>query len=185
MAMPNAIDGWTVEQVHRLPDDGNRYEVIDGRLLVNPPPSLAHQRAVVQLTVLLEPYLAANSIGVLYIAPGGVDIGPRTWVEPDLFVLPLVGGKEPTTFADAGRLMLAIEILSPSSVRSDRGEKRALYARLGTPEYWIVDTADRSIERWRAGAASGEIVRDRITWRPDPERPALVLDLGALFARAG
>jgi hypothetical protein len=95
--------------VRALPDDGNRYEVIDGELFVTPAPSVGHQRAVLELALLVAPYLRAHRIGEALISPADVIVyGPRKFVQPDLFVVPLVRGA-PMQGVDRGR--------SPSSHR--------------------------------------------------------------------
>jgi len=93
MAMPAQHTEWTVEMVRALPDDGNRYEVIDGELFVTPAPSVAHQRAVLELAYFVGPYVRAHRIGEALISPADVIVyGPRKFVEPDLFVVPPVNG---------------------------------------------------------------------------------------------
>jgi Uma2 family endonuclease len=183
MVMAPATARWTVEQVHQLPEDGNRYEVIDGQLFVSPPPSYGHQGLLRELTVGLALYLRENPIATCFPAPAGVAVNEDTEVEPDLFVVPLVNGRDPKSFAEAERLLLVMEILSPTSRRRDRGIKRDLYVRMGVPEYWIVDPDAKAIERWRPGMTSPEILHERIEWRPDAERPAWAVDLVELFAR--
>lgn len=180
MATPQKL--WTVEEVQALPDDGNRYEVVDGELLVTPAPSWRHGDAVLVLVRAFDPYLAAYRAGHLKIAPQDVVWGRRSVVEPDLFVVPLVEGRPPRTWEEAGRLLLAVEVLSPSSARADRIVKRRLYQREGVPEYWIVDADARLVERWRPEDERPELLTETIEWRPDPARPPLVIDLAAYFA---
>ena len=89
MAMPAHPTEWTVEMVRAIPEDSNRYEVIDGELFVTPAPSVAHQRAVLELALLVAPYVRAHRIGEALIAPADVIVyGPRKFVQPDLFVVP-------------------------------------------------------------------------------------------------
>ena len=183
MVMAPATRQWTVEQVHQLPDDGNRYEVINGRLFVNPPPSVVHQFLLQELDVRLWTYLQANPVGTVFPAPTGVRVDAETQVEPDLLVVPLIEGKIPHALPEPTRLLLAIEILSPSTKSKDRLEKRDLYIEMGVPEYWIVDPDAKAVERWRPGMSAPEILRDRIEWRPDPGKPAFIVDLAELFAR--
>ena len=134
MDMPHAGGGWTAEMVRALPDDGKRYEVIDGELFVTPSPSWRHGDAVLGLVERLSPYLREHRLGHLKIAPQDVEFDPRNMVEPDLFVVPLVDGRRPLRWEDVRRLMLAIEILSPTMARADRIRKRALYQRERVPE---------------------------------------------------
>jgi Uma2 family endonuclease len=183
MVMAPATTVWTVEQVDQLPEDGNRYEVIHGRLFVSPSPSMAHQILLQELDGQLWTYLRAHPIGALFPAPTGVTVDATTKVEPDLFVSPLVAGRAPKSFPEAGALLLAIEVLSPSTMAKDRTQKRDLYLEMGIPEYWIVDPDAKAIERWRPGMTAPEILRERIEWRPDAEHPAWVVDLPELFSR--
>ena len=183
MAMPAQPSEWTVQMVRALPDDGNRYEVIDGELYVTPAPSWTHQRAVLELALLLTPYVRQHAIGDVYIAPADVMFGPRDMVEPDLFAVPLVNGAPPRTWEEVGRLVLAVEVLSPSTVRTDRGGKRELYQRKNVPEYWIVDTDNRRVERWRPNDTPAETLTSTLEWQPDRFAEALIIDLRQYFAR--
>ncbi len=116
MSHPTAkagTSGWTAEMLDELPDDGNRYEIIDGELFVTPSPTWRHGDAVMELYQLLNPYVRAHALGHVKVAPQDVVYSRRTVVEPDLFVVPLVDGRKPRTWAEAGRLLLAVEVLSP------------------------------------------------------------------------
>jgi Uma2 family endonuclease len=84
-------------------------------------------------------------------------------------------------FQDVGVLELAVEVLSPSTVGPDRFTKRREYQRRGVPEYWIVDTASRSVERWRPTDEEPEMLFDTLNWQPRADTPPLAIDLGALF----
>ena len=182
MAMP-ALHDWTVEMVHALPDDGNRYEVLEGELLVSPAPSMLHQRALRELVLLLAPYAARVGLDLLF-APAAVTWGPRTELQPDALVMPLVEGKAVARFEDAGRLELAVEVLSPSTARTDRYRKRPEYQRRGVTEYWIVDVDARLVERWRPGEEVPEVLVETLAWQPRAEHEPLVIDLARLFAIA-
>jgi Uma2 family endonuclease len=184
MAMPPQHTEWTVEMVRALPDDGNRYEVIDGELLVTPAPSVFHQRAVLELALLIAPYVRAHRIGEALISPADVIVyGPRKFVQPDLFVVPLVNGAPMRAWTEVGRLLLAVEVLSPSTRQIDRGRKRHLYREKAVPEYWIVDIDERTIERSRPDDSPVELLTESLQWHPDPDVPALVIDLPAYFDR--
>jgi Uma2 family endonuclease len=151
--------------------------------LVGPAPSWTHQRAVRESMLLLAPYVRDHAIGDAMISPADVVFGPRNMVEPDLFVVPLVGGRVPKGWQDVGRLLLTAEVLSPSSGRTDRGEKLDPYKRKRVPEYWIVDVDARVVERWQLDDTEPERLTASLEWRPDPATPALVIDLPAYFAR--
>jgi Uma2 family endonuclease len=183
MAMPAQPTEWTIDMVRALPDDGNRYEVIDGELFVTPAPSWIHQNAVLELALLLTPYLRAHALGHAIISPADVVFGPRNAVEPDLFVVPLVEGLPPRTWEEAGRLLLTVEVLSPSTRRADRVEKRDLYKRKAVPRYWIVDTDARTVERYLPDDSAPETFTETLEWQPDNAAPPLVIDLPAYFDR--
>lgn len=181
MHMAIAAREWTVEEVQALPSDGNRYEVIDGELLVSPSPSSTHQDAVLELAIRLAAYVKGNQAGHIYVAPADVVYGNGTLVQPDVFAVPLVGGRRPRTWAEAERVILAVEVLSPSTARADRTLKRRLYQKQAVPEYWIVDVDGRLVERWRAGDERPELLTDELEWRPSPDSPALVIRLEEYF----
>lgn len=182
MHMPNRVGTteWTVEELASLPDDGNRYEVVDGELLVTPAPSEAHQDAAGELYHRFRLYLDRSPLHV-FIAPCAVTFSRRREVQPDVFVLPAVDGKRARTFREAGQLELAVEVLSPSSARADRYVKRRMYQSERVPEYWIVDVASRLVERWHPDDEEPEVLLDRLTWQPLTEQAPLVLDLEEFF----
>jgi Uma2 family endonuclease len=177
--------GWTVDQLAALPDEGKRYEIIDGDLYVTPSPAYRHQEAAAELLVRLRVYLKARRAGNALGAPADVVFGERTVVEPDIIVLPLVEDRRPRDFAEAGRLLLAVEVLSPGTAARDRGVKRELYQRQGVPEYWIVDLDAHLIERWRPDDPRPEIVHDRLQWLPEGTGEPFVLDVPEFFAEVG
>ena len=182
MGMPaTATKEWTVEMLETLPDDGNRYEIIDGELYVSPGPAWTHQEVLWELTFLFASYLKKNPVAFGLCAPADVVFDRRNVVEPDLFVTPLVDGRNPSSYEDAGSLLLAIEILSPSTGRLDRTKKRNLYRRFGVAEYWIVDVDARLIERWKPEDERPEILDEVIEWRPSAENPPLRIDLAEFF----
>jgi Uma2 family endonuclease len=182
MAMATASKHWTIDMVRALPDDRNRYEIIDGELFVTPSPSRIHQRAVVELVLRIVPYLKGERIGEAVIAPVDVELAVDTMVEPDLFVAPPVKGRPPHSWTEAEQLLLVVEVLSPSTARADRVRKRALYARVRVPEYWIVDVDARIIERWRPDDERPEILSERLEWCPHKDHPPLTIDLAQYFA---
>ncbi|MBK6845137.1 MAG: Uma2 family endonuclease [Gemmatimonadetes bacterium] len=173
---------WTVEALRALPDDGQRYEVVDGELLVSPSPSLVHQDAVGELFVLLRSHARRNDLHCI-IAPAEVRFSPNRVVQPDVFVVPFIGGRKPARLDDVHRLILAVEVLSPSSARADRHSKRHLYQSQSVPEYWIVDPANRFVERWRPGDDAPEVLLDSLTWTPREGGEPLVIDLAAYLRR--
>ena len=103
-------------------------------------------------------------------------------MQPDLFVVPLPEGRRSPNWTDVTTLLLAVEVLSPSTARYDRLTKRRLYQQQGV-EYWIVDLDARVVERWLPGSERPDIIADLLEWRPDSSRPQLTIDLELVFAR--
>jgi len=173
---------WTVDDLQDLPDDGQRYEVIDGELFVIPSPSYDHQAAVAVLYRRLAEYLERDRIGYALLAPADVTFSPERLVQPDVFVVPLVSGHRPRSFEDVKRLLLSVEVLSPSTARQDRVEKRALYRDEGVSEFWIVDLDARTFERSTPADARVDVLDARVEWLPAGASSPFVLDVPAYFA---
>lgn len=180
MGMPETRRDWTLDEVYALPDDGNRYELIDGELFVTPAPSYVHQRVAGRLSRLLGSYADAVGIDVL-MAPFEIRIEGPGEVQPDLVAFPVPTDPASTRFVDVTSLVLAVEILSPSTARVDRHRKRRLYQRNGVPEYWIVDAANRLIERWRPTDVEPDVFTDSMSWKVPAAAESLRIDLLAFF----
>ena len=172
---------YSAEMVRALPDDGNRYETVHGELLVSPAPRHVHQLVVARLMEQLQPYLRAHPVGVLLPSPADVSSGSDTLVQPDLFVVE-IGQARTMEWPQLQHLLLAIEIVSPSSRRADRFTKRVLYQRAGIPDYWVVDIEAAAIERWTPDATAPDLLRDTVQWQPAGVTTALSVDIPALFA---
>lgn len=182
MGMPQTEELWTAERLQSVPDDGWRHEVIDGVHYMTPAPTFRHQRALAELFTLLQPYCKRVGLDLLF-APAAVRFGKLTEVQPDLLVLPLRNdGRRAEQFSDVGRLVLAVEVLSPGTAQVDRTVKRALYQREGVPEYWIVDVNGRCVERWRGECGTVEKCGGTIEWKGGANCEVLVIDLTAYFA---
>lgn len=175
---------WTVDQLWTVPADGQRREIIDGELFVSPSPVWSHQYVVDELARAIHSYLRRNRIAKVLTAPADVVFGPRTLVQPDVLVVPLVAGRPPANFHEAGKLLIAAEVLSPGTARRDRGVKRRLYQRESVSEYWIIDVDSRLIERWLPGDERPEVITTRLEWIPDGAGETFVLDVQDLFASA-
>ena len=146
MGMVATRGTWTAEMLRALPDDGKRYEIVHGELLVTPSPSFTHQRAVRELLWLVEAYLRPDRRAEVLSSPADIELQPDSIVQPDVFVFATVAGKPVRDWSEIGPLLLAIEILSPSTARYDRVVKRRLYLEQRIPEYWIVDCDARCVE---------------------------------------
>lgn len=183
MGMPQPATRWTADQVRALPDDGNRYEVVDGKLLVTPAPGWPHQRAVREFLGLLDQHARALAIGEALASPADIELDRYGMVQPDVFVEGLVDGRLPQHWNAGAPLLLVVEVLSPSTARADRTTKRRRYQRAGIPEYWIVDLDARVVERWRPGDERPEVLGEAIAWQPVPGANPLTIALAPLFAR--
>jgi Uma2 family endonuclease len=130
----------TYDDLRELPDDGNRYEIIGGELVMNPAPRRDHQEVVANLDWILQRFLRASGLGRAYTHPVDVYLGRHDIVQPDLIVITAdrLGIYEPEGIVVAPPDVV-VEILSPSTRGIDRIRKMALYARTGVPEYWIAD----------------------------------------------
>lgn len=171
-AWPPPQGEWTYEDWLKLPDDGYRYEVIDGVLYMSPPPRIRHQRASFRLARRLGNFVEEHHLGEVLEAPVGVRL-PNQPVpfQPDIiFVraerLDIIGEDYVEGTPD-----LIIEILSPGNWLYDRREKMQVYQAAGVPEYWIVDPRDNTIEIYilEQGAylltgkyGQGEVARSRL-----------------------
>lgn len=180
MGMPEAVR-WTRAAVLALPEDGKRYELIDGELIVTPTPRVRHQEGVMELFRLLDPWIRAHGVGRCFGLPGDLEIEPGQVNAPDMFVVP--PGPRHARWEDFPVPLLVIEVGSPSTARYDRGLKRRFYQRAGVPEYWIVDLDARVVERWRPGDERPEVLEQELSWEPAPGVPPLVVDLAAFFSR--
>ena len=179
--MPEILERWTAARVRELPDDGRRYEVVDGELLVTPAPRWTHQEAVFRLARLLDDYLRSLGGAHVVSSPADIEFDPHTLVQPDVFVVPSIRGRRPREWSEISDLLLAVEVLSPSTARADRTVKRRRYQRAGVPAYWIVDLDARLIERWRPSDQRPELLTDALTWELRAGVEPLAIDLPAFF----
>jgi Uma2 family endonuclease len=137
---------WTYSHYAALPDDGNRYEIIDGVLYMAPAPFGPHQRIVVHLVHYLCTYVENKGLGLVYTAPFDVELGPGTSVQPDVTVLLHSNKRASVPSRMKGAPDLVVEVLSPNYVKFDRQKKYQAYAQAGITEYWIVDPKAYTIE---------------------------------------
>ncbi len=181
MALPTVSShDWTIEKLHALPDDGNRYEIIDGVLYVTPAPRPIHQWALHVLLDLVQPYARARGLEGMCL-PADVAFSDRVVVQPDLYVFSKAAGSSIREWSDIQPLELVVEVLSPSSRRYDRTVKRDLYRQQGIPEYWIVDIDARIIERWRPSSPHCERHATVFHWQPVATHPPLQINVVQYF----
>lgn len=138
MALP-AHRPLTYDDLVDLPDDGLRYEIIDGELYVTAAPSTKHQRALGNLYYLIRVHLHEHPAGQVYFAPLDIVFDPINVVEPDLLFVSNARAEVLTEKNVQGPPDLLVEILSPSTRKVDETTKRRLYERMGVDEYWLAD----------------------------------------------
>jgi Uma2 family endonuclease len=138
MGMPDILTPvyWTADMARHLPEDGNRYEVVYGELLVTPAPRLWHQQLVQRLSFTLAKYLEIHRAGVVLTSPADISWGRDVLVQPDVFVVPVEQART-LEWSAIRDLLLVAEVLSPSTPRHDRFTKRRRYQEAGVPLYWI------------------------------------------------
>jgi Uma2 family endonuclease len=166
--------GLTYADYVALPDDGQRYQLVEGELVVTPSPTSWHQSIAIKLGSLLLAHVEERGLGIVLAAPLDVRLDDHTVVQPDLL---FVAEGRRSVFREAyvdGAPDLCVEILSPGTERFDRVRKLEVYARFGVAHYWIVDPQPRTIEEH---VLSGDVFRVRsVAGIDDGFRPALFPD---------
>ena len=176
--MATAIKRWTLEELHSLPEDGNRYELIDGELFVTPPPTDEHETIAARLSRILDPYVARNGLGFVY-RPRAVVRTAGSEVEPDLMVRQPQNDRR-AKWDDAPIPVLVVEISSPYTRRRDHVQKRDHYMKVGVPEYWIVDPEEQAIAQIRPGEPD-LVNATQIVWSPEGASEPLYVDVMEVF----
>ncbi len=176
--------GLTVDDYMALPDDGKRYELIDGELILAAAPLAPHQVVVYELYAIIRAYLRQHDIGMIFGAPFDVILSDNVVFQPDLMFityarLPIVSGGMVHGAPD-----MVVEVLSPSAESRNRNDKARLYWSHCVLEYWLVDTLRRTIEVFGAGQTGFELIsvygeRDALE---SPTLSGLSLDVGEAFA---
>ena len=178
MRMVTVTKQWTLEEVHSLPDDGNKYELVRGELFVTPPPTDPHETIAARLTRLLDPYVEAHGLGFVY-RPRAVLRFEGSEVEPDLMVRQ-PQPHEDATWDEAPIPILVVEILSRSTRRRDQVQKRSLYMDAAVAEYWMIDPERRTITAVRWGREDA-VAREDMSWFPAGASAPLTFGLVRVF----
>src|SRR5258708_7351587 len=137
---------WTYKDYAALPDDGRRYEIVDGVLYMAPSPNEWHQTTAGRLFRYLATQIEDAGLGRVYIAPFDVELTPDTVVQPDVLVILNANHDKITLSRIIGAPDLVVEVSSPGTVGYDRDKKQSAYARAGVQEYWIADPWSRTVE---------------------------------------
>jgi Uma2 family endonuclease len=175
MAMAISVPLYTVDDLEKFPNDGNRYELLDGVLVVTPQPAAVHQVVVSRIQVKLA--YALDKLAHV-VGPGAVVRMPNTQLQPDILVYP-ARFSALTDWPKITEHWLAVEVLSPSSRIYDREFKRDAYFALGVQQVWLVDWRDQSVEVCTAKGES-RVERNQIRWRI--ALTDVVVDLREVFA---
>jgi Uma2 family endonuclease len=183
MVMPVVVPRYTIQDLDSFPDDGYRYELLDGVLLVTPRPVPLHDRVVSRLFGVLHTYLPS---GVANIFTGGaVEIEPNLHLEPDLLVVPSdqpAGGIDAETrWTSIRDWWLAVEVSGHGSKMYDRDYKTPAYISLGVREVWRVDLMEQCVYVTRPGQTIPKRQEGEFEWRAPGLEHALVTDVRSLF----
>ncbi len=175
-------DKYTYEDYLRTPED-KRYELIGGELIMVPAPTTKHQEILVKLTQLFMNYNDENGVGKFYVAPSDVYLDDENVVQPDILFVSKERLEIITEANIKGAPDLVIEILSPSSAYVDLIKKKALYARFGVKEFWVVAPDEKTVETFQLEenayrTSQGFSEADKLT---SNMFPGLLIELKKLF----
>jgi Uma2 family endonuclease len=137
---------WTYADYTALPDDGQRYEIVNGVLLMTPSPSGAHQDTVGEIFYHLRTHLKLTGFGMVRLAPFDVELSPEDVLQPDVFVVLNAHLDRVLEKKVVGAPDLVVEVASPGTAAFDRLTKSNIYAHAGVSEYWIVNTERHTME---------------------------------------
>lgn len=184
MATRNALARrWTYDEFARLPEDGNRYEIIAGELHMTPAPRPIHQKVTYNLAALIGRFVEQHDLG--WVLPGPVDVlfAEGNYLEPDLVFVRRDRSGIITDRGIEGAPDLVVEVVSDSTALRDRNEKRERYAWFGVPEYWVVDAEAGHVEVYRMleDPITPRVMRETLTWRLAPGAPTLELPVAELL----
>lgn len=179
MATQPAESRWTYDEFARLPEDGNRYEVIAGELYMTPAPRPTHQQVGFTLARRLADFVDQHRLGWVLPAPVDVLFAEGDYLEPDIVFVRRERQAIITDRGIEGAPDLVVEVLSTSTASRDRGLKRERYALYGVPQYWVVDRDAGHVEVFRMleDPERPEVVRDTLVWKLHPGAPELTISV--------
>jgi Uma2 family endonuclease len=137
---------WTYDEYAALPDDGHRYEIVNGVLVMIPAPTPEHQEIIGEIYSALRTHIKLAGLGRVFMGPIDVYLGPKKVFQPDVVVILNEHLDRVQAKKIVGAPDLAVEVASPSTVAFDRLVKYEIYARAGIAEYWIVKPTRRTVE---------------------------------------
>jgi len=183
--IPERLKVYTYEDYLNLPDNGKRYEIIDGELYMVPAPSLWHQDTIGQFYRRIGNFLEDNPVGKIYLAPTDIIFSEIDVLQPDLI---FVSKEKFDILAGAniqGAPDLVIEVLSPGTEKRDRTIKLKAYSKFGVLEYWMANDESETVEIWRRKGKKlvFHALLDRTQTLTTPLLPGLEIALGKIFQR--
>jgi Uma2 family endonuclease len=183
MVMPLVVPRYTLQDLESFPDDGSRYELLDGVLLVTPAPLPLHQLVVSRIDGALTEHLRPANLARVFV-PGVVELEPNLHLEPDILVVPAgepAAGIGPETRWGAIReWWLAVEVSGEGSRLYDRDHKAPAYLVLGVREVWRVDLRERCVFVSRPDSSDVQHL-ERVVWHPPELNKPLVVSVPDLF----
>jgi Uma2 family endonuclease len=179
MHIPEGKIVLTYEDYVFLPNDGRRYEILEGELSATPPPSTKHQTVSGNLLVLLSQHIRERNLGKLFHAPIDLILESSSVLQPDLLFVSSAHEHIITERAIEGVPDLVLEILSPTTTRTDRVTKAQIYARYHVPSYWIVDPEKQNIEIYLLEGAAYRLAATLEGKTPMPAPPFEELKIAA------
>jgi Uma2 family endonuclease len=185
--MPSTIEAsnapFTARDYRLMEDDGCRYEVIQGELLMAPAPNRFHQGISRNLCQFLYSYLRKKKIGKAYDAPFDVYLDDFNVVQPDVVFVAAGSACKLIPEGAEGAPDLLVEILSPSTSKRDLRDKRALYAEKGVKEFWVVSPETRQVQVYflEKQVERPSLVLEEIDTLRSDMFPGLEIPVGELF----
>ncbi len=137
---------YTYQDLRSTPDNGNRYELFEGDMIVSPAPTTPHQNTLLNIALITSGFVRGHDLGKVFVAPCDVYFRDDTVVQPDLFYVSSDRFSIIKEDYVEGPPDLVAEVLSPTSVERDRGYKFKLYAEAGVKEYWVADYEKRMLQ---------------------------------------
>ena len=179
MRMAVKTRAWMRDDLEHLPDDGNRYEVLDGALFVTPQAKFDHQVIANGISVALTLYCRQFGLGAV-VGPGAVVFGNNE-LQPDVQVVPGPPPQAGVEWKDLPVPLLVVEVLSDSTARRDVGKKREAYLLLNIPTYWVVDASARHVLVWTSERDEPVTMTDVLRWQPSDSHPPLEIPVESIL----
>jgi Uma2 family endonuclease len=173
----------TYDDYVAMPDDGRRYELIEGELVLNPAPRTKHQAISIALASAMYTHVKAHDAGVVYAAPTDVVLSPHNVVEPDIVFVSKERASIVTDNNVQGAPDLVVEIISDASRSRDASVKRRLYERFGVSEYWLFDPVTDTVRIYARSGDKFEVAADltKADTLTTPLLPGLTIALADVF----